>query len=175
MVCWAGTLNASDLPHDKVYDTVKGRLEISSPLEGGECSALVLPPWHYPEPKWGLQEAPLVEVVNILDASGRVVCAGAMIAPDWVLTAGTCADAASEVLLLGLQRVSIREVVLDLRGGAEAVALLRLEHAVCSRAQYRMDDGSNIGAGLALIIRLSALPSAYQCKQTRWESEDSLH
>ena len=125
---------------------MKGRLEISSPLEGGECSALVLPPWHYPVPRGSLQETPQVEAVDILDASGRVVCAGALIAPDWVLTAGACADAASEVQLLDLQRVGVHERVTDPRGGTEAVALLRLKHAVClTSVALRMDDGSNIG------------------------------
>jgi len=143
---WAGTLNAFDLHPGQVYDTVKGRLEISSPLEGGECSALVLPPWHYPVPRGGQHETPQVEVVDILDGSGRVVCAGALIAPDWVLTAGACADAASEVQLLGVQRVGVHERVADPRGGTEAVALLRLEHAVClPSVALRMDDGSNIG------------------------------
>jgi hypothetical protein len=74
---------------------------------------------------------------------------------------------ASEVQVWGLQRVSVREVVPHPRGGTEAVALLRLEHAVCSRA-LPMDDGSNIGAGQL------ALPSTYQW-QTRWASEDNVH
>ena len=88
-----------------------------------------------------LQEKPQVEVVDILDARGLVVCAGALIAPDWVLTAGACADAASEVLLWGLQRVGCMST---LRYGA--VALLRLEHGVClTSVALRMDDGSAIG------------------------------
>jgi hypothetical protein len=85
-------------------------------------------------------------VIDILDGSGRVVCAGTLVSSDWVLTAGACARLASEVQIWGVQRVSVREVLPDPRGGTEAVALLRLEHAVCSRA-LRMDDGSNIGAG----------------------------
>ena len=94
-------------------------------------------------------------MIDILDGSGRVVGAGTLVSSDWVLTAGACARLASEVHVWGVQRVSVREVVPGPREGAEAVALLRLQHAVCSRA-LPMDDGSNIGAGQLALPELTS-------------------
>ena len=153
-------------PPGQVHLGVSGRLEISPPPEGGECTALVLPRWHYPDggiapdrPALGSSMSPQVEVVDILDASGRVMCHGALVAPDWVLTAGACLEVAFEVQW-GPQRMGVIEAVEGGGGGAETVALLRLEHAVCSNSvDLRMDDDSNIGAGPPPLIRLSALPS----------------
>ena len=140
---------------------VSGTLAISS-SEGGECTALVLPRWHYPPaPSTAAPEAPLQEMVDILDASRRVVCSGALIAPDWVLTANACLESAAGVQW-GPQLMGIAERVPDPRGGSEAVALLRLEHSVCLKSiTLRMDDGANVGAGLALIhSQHSQLPTA---------------
>ncbi|KAJ1472929.1 hypothetical protein T484DRAFT_3387915 [Baffinella frigidus] len=139
-------------PCNQVYDSVSGSFAISSPPGGGECSALVLPRWHYPPaPSTALPDA-RGEVVDILDAMGHVVCAGALVAPDWVLTARACDG---KEIQWGPQRMAVIQRVVDTRAGMEAVALLRLEHAVCLQSvALRMDDGSNIGAGQAL-LRLS--------------------
>ncbi|KAJ1472190.1 hypothetical protein T484DRAFT_3647899 [Baffinella frigidus] len=159
---------AASTPCKQVHLGISGRLEMSTPPEGGECSALVLPRWHYPPaPSTALPDSPLVEVVEILDSSGRVVCGGGLIGKEWVITAGACLDSSAEVQW-GPQRILVVERVADPRGGTEAVALLRLEHAICFNHTLRMDDGSNIGAGQL------ALPSSYQW-QTRWASEDNLY
>ena len=106
-------------------------------------------------------------MIDILDARGRVVCAGTLVSSDWVITAGACLEAAAEVQW-GPQRILVRERVAEPRGGTGAAALLRLEHSMCLNSALRMDDGSNIGAGQL------ALPSTYQW-QTRWASEDNVH
>ena len=93
-----------------------------------------------------------MEAVHVLDASGRVVCAGALVSPDWVLTALACLEAAEEVQW-GPQRIGVRERVADPRGGAAGVALLRLEHAVCLKSvALRIDDGGNVVSGQPLLL-----------------------
>ncbi|KAJ1484755.1 hypothetical protein T484DRAFT_1796123 [Baffinella frigidus] len=165
---------AASTPCKQIYDSVSGNFAISSPPEGGECTALVLPRWHYPPaPSTAVLEAPQFDVVDILDKNERVVCAGSLVAADWVLTAGACAEAAVDVQW-GPQRMGVRERVADPRGGAEAVALLRLEHAVCLKSvAVRMDDdASTIAAGgcRALLVEMvetsSALGSA--SPTSRW-------
>ena len=153
-------------PCDQVFSASSGQLSLSG---GTNCSALILPPYFYAAPgpiggDDGAVHAPGgVAVAKVLGGDGMVTCAGALVAPNMVLTAARCSEDALDVMV-GDEGFRVEEKIAHpvARGVPEGLAVLRLAGA--SRlAPVRMDMGESIeetcqgGKGKGLSVALAIL------------------
>jgi len=161
-------------PCNQVFSASSGRLSLSG---GTNCSALILPPYFYaaPGPIGGddgaVQDPGGVAVAKVLGADGMVTCAGALIAPNMVLTAARCSENSVDVMV-GDERFRVEEKIAHpvSRGVPEGLAVLRLAGA-SHLAPARIDTGESIaetcqgdkGKGLSV-----ALANSLSGNETGW-------